>query len=80
MELTSLGSFWVASRGTLATLSVLKTPFRSFSEGPGTLVMGTLPWILVPAMLVPVGFLVHVVIMAKLRTVSQAVGAMAVAG
>jgi Na+/pantothenate symporter len=42
--------------------------------------MGTLPWILVPAMLVPVGFLVHVVIAAKLRTVSQAVGAMAVAG
>jgi len=42
--------------------------------------MGTLPWILVPAMLVPVDFLVQVVIMAKLRTVSQAVGTMAVAG
>jgi|SRR6185437_2119904 hypothetical protein len=65
---------------TLAMLSVPDTSFRVFSEGPGTLVMGTLPWILVPAMLVPVDFLVHIVIMTKLRTVSQTVGAMAVAG
>jgi len=65
---------------TLAMLSVPNTSFRLFSEGPGTLVMGTLPWILVPAMLVPVDFLVHVVIMAKLRTVSHPVGAMAIAG
>lgn len=65
---------------TLAVLSVPGTPFRLFNEGPGTLVMGTLPWILVPAMLVPVDLLVHVVIMAKLRLAPRAVRAMAVAG
>jgi hypothetical protein len=30
--------------------------------------LGTLPWIFVPAMLVPVDLLVHVVIMVKLRS------------
>jgi hypothetical protein len=59
---------------TLAMLSVPNTPFRSFSEGPGTLVMGTLPWMLAPAMLVAVDFLVHVVIMAKLNSLSSGRG------
>lgn len=65
---------------TLALLSVPGTAFRVFTEGPGTLVMGTLPWIFVPAMLVPVDLLVHVAIMAKLRSAPQAIGTMAMAG
>jgi hypothetical protein len=62
----------------LAMLSVPGTPFRVFTEGPGTLVMGTLPWIFVPAMLVPVDLLVHVVIMSKLRLAPRAVGTIAI--
>lgn len=65
---------------TLAALSVPGTSFRVFSEGPGTLVMGTLPWIFVPAMLVPVDLLVHVVIMAKLRSAPHGIRTMAMAG
>jgi hypothetical protein len=64
----------------LATLSVPGTAFRVFTEGPGTLVMGTLPWIFVPAMLVPVDLLVHVVIIAKLRSSASTVERMAVEG
>ncbi|MEH2560672.1 hypothetical protein [Bradyrhizobium sp. AZCC 2289] len=62
---------------TLAVLSVPGTAFRVFTEGPGTLVMGTLPWIFVPAMLVPVDLLVHVVIMVKLKSAKHAIGTMA---
>jgi len=61
-----------------ATLSVPGTVFRVFTEGPGTLVMGTLPWIFVPAMLVPVDLLVHVVIMTKLGTSTNPAGRMAI--
>jgi hypothetical protein len=64
----------------LATLSVPGTAFRVFTEGPGTLVMGTLPWIFVPAMLVPVDLLVHVVIITKLRSSASTVERMAVEG
>lgn len=64
----------------LAMLSVPGTPFRLFTEGPGTVVMGTLPWIFVPAMLVPVDLLVHIVIIAKLRSAPHAAGTMAMAG
>jgi hypothetical protein len=64
----------------LAMLSVPGTAFRVFAEGPGTLVMGTLPWIFVPAMLVPVDLLVHVVIMVKLKSAKHAIGTMAIEG
>jgi hypothetical protein len=40
--------------------------------------LGTLPWIFVPAMLVPIDFLVHVVIMVKLRSAKPAIGTMAI--
>jgi hypothetical protein len=42
--------------------------------------MGTLPWIFVPAMLVPVDLLVHAVIMFKLRSAPHSIGTMAMAG
>jgi hypothetical protein len=65
---------------TLATLSAPGTAFRIFTEGPGTLVMGTLPWIFVPAMLVPVDLLVHVVIIVRLKSSASTVGTMAIEG
>jgi hypothetical protein len=64
----------------LAMLSVPGTAFRMFTEGPGTLVMGTLPWIFVPAMLVPVDLLVHVVIIAKLSSAPHAIKTMGIEG
>jgi hypothetical protein len=57
---------------TLGVLSAPGTPFRVFSEGPGTLAMTTAPWVLVPAMLVPIFLLIHLVIATKLRADARA--------
>lgn len=51
----------------LGGLSAPGTPFRLFSEAPGTVVMGTLPWVLVPAVLVPLYLMTHLTIAARLR-------------
>lgn len=56
----------------LGVLSAPGTPFRIFTEGPGTLAMTTLPWALVPAMLVPIFLLVHFAIAIRLRTAARA--------
>jgi len=64
---------------SLAVLSAPGTPFRVFTEGPGTQIMGSLPWVLVPALLVPVDLLVHFAIAAKLTSVSRATRALAMA-
>jgi hypothetical protein len=52
---------------TLGLLSAPGTPFRVFTEGPGTQAMTTVPWVFVPAMLVPIFLLVHLAIATKLR-------------
>jgi len=52
----------------LAVLSAPGTPFRVFTEEPGAQLMGTLPWIFVPAFFVPIDLLVHVAIAAKLKS------------
>src|SRR5229473_229364 len=64
---------------TLAVLSAPGTPFRVFVEGPGTQVMATLPWVLVPAILVPIDLLVHFAIAAKLKSVPRATRVLATA-
>ena len=51
----------------LGLLSAPGTPFQTFTEEPGTLAIGTLPWIMIPAMLVPIYLLVHLTIAVKLR-------------
>jgi hypothetical protein len=38
-----------------------------FTEAPGTAAMGTLPWVGIPALLVPVYLMTHLAIEAKLR-------------
>ncbi len=50
----------------LGALSAPGTPFRVFTEAPGTVVMGTLPWIAVPALLVPLYLMTHLTIAARL--------------
>ena len=67
-----LGAADLIDAVTLGALSAPGTPFRVFTEGPGTGAMGTLPWIIVPTMLVPLLFLVHFTIAIKLRFVQRA--------
>jgi hypothetical protein len=62
----------------LGVLSAPGTPFRVFTAGPGTLAMTTLPWVFVPAMLVPIFLLVHFAIASRLRTAAQ-VGRLSIA-
>jgi hypothetical protein len=52
----------------LGLLSAPGAPFRVFTEGPGTLAMTTIPWVFIPAMLVPIFLLVHFTIATRLRT------------
>jgi hypothetical protein len=63
----------------LGLLSAPGTPFRVFTEGPGTLVMSTLRWAFVPSMLVPIYLFVHFAIAAKLRSLPLVAQATAVA-
>lgn len=56
----------------LGVLSAPGAPFRVFTEGPGTLAMTTVPWVFVPAMLVPIFLLIHFAIATELRTATQA--------
>jgi hypothetical protein len=52
----------------LGALSSPGTPFQMFTEGPGTAVMATLPWVIIPTVLVPLWLLVHLTIARRLRT------------
>jgi hypothetical protein len=63
----ALGALDLLLAVTLAFLSAPATPFRVFAEGPGTLALTDLPWIVAPTMLVPLYFLIHFTIAAKLR-------------
>ncbi|HLW48136.1 MAG TPA: hypothetical protein VKW09_10270 [bacterium] len=70
-----LGAADLIDAVTLGALSAPGTPFRVFTEGPGTGAMGALPWIMIPTMLVPLYFLIHFTIAAKIRFEDQARGA-----
>jgi hypothetical protein len=67
-----LGALDLINAVTLGLLSAPGTPFRVFAEGPGTSAMGTLPWVMVPAMLVPLYFFIHFTIAVKLGKSRQA--------
>jgi hypothetical protein len=58
---------------SLGLLSAPGTPFRIFTEGPGTLAMTQLPWIMVAALLVPLFLLIHWAVAAKLRSTRSSV-------
>jgi hypothetical protein len=53
---------------SLGLFSAPSTPFRIFTEGPGTMAMTQLPWIMVAAMLVPLFLLIHLAIAVRLRS------------
>jgi len=54
---------------TLGVLSAPGTPFRLFTEAPGSTAMGTLPWVLAPTLLVPMYLLTHLEIAVRTRAV-----------
>lgn len=62
----AFGAFDLVVAIVLGVLSAPATPFRLFTDGPGTLAMTELPWVLVPAALVPIFLLVHLAIAARL--------------
>lgn len=62
-----LGALDLVMAVTIALLSSPGLPFRIFMDGQGTLVMTGLPWIMVPTLIVPFYFLIHLSIAAKLR-------------
>ncbi|MGH7266661.1 MAG: hypothetical protein ACREMB_17700, partial [Candidatus Rokuibacteriota bacterium] len=75
----ALGALDLVVAVSLGLLSAPGTPLRVFTEGPGTLAMTALPWIMVPAMLVPLYLLIHLTIAVKLRSSAPVTYAVAVA-
>src|ERR1700693_2105327 len=53
----------------LGALSAPGTPFRVFTDSPGTAAMGTLPWVGIPTLLVPLYLMTHLGIAVRLRSV-----------
>ena len=51
----------------LGALSAPGTPFRVFTEAPGTAAMGTLPWVGVPAFMVPLYLISLLAVAVRLR-------------
>jgi hypothetical protein len=56
----------------LGALSAPGTPFQIFTEAPGSTIMGTLPWVVAPTILVPVFLLTHLEIAARMRAAASA--------
>lgn len=67
---------------TAVSLGALSSPgpARLFLAPPGSAIMTSLPWILIPAFLVPGLFALHVAIFARLRRSEAETGALALAG
>lgn len=66
---TAFGTLDLIAAITLGALSAPGTPFRVFTEAPGTQAMGALPWVGIPALLVPLYLMTLLTIAARLRTV-----------
>lgn len=52
----------------LGVTSAPGSPLRRFEGGPGTTLMGTLPWVLIPTFIVPLLTLTHVAIYRRMAT------------
>jgi hypothetical protein len=64
----AFGSLDLVTAISLGMLSAPGTPFQVFTAAPGTVAMSDVPWIIIPAILVPIFFLLHFIIAAKLRS------------
>jgi hypothetical protein len=67
----ALGALDLINAITLGLLSAPGLPFRVFTDGPGTLALASLPWVMVPAMLVQLYLLIHFVVPAKLKLLRE---------
>lgn len=76
----ALGALDLIVAVSLGVLSAPGTPFRVFTEGPGTAAMGSLPWVMIPGLLVPLYLLIHIVIAARLHSRRPTTRAVAMAG
>jgi hypothetical protein len=76
----ALGALDLIVAVSLGLLSAPGTPFHVFTEGPGTVAMTTVPWVMVPAMLVPLYLLIHLTVAAKLRSLPRTTPAVVLAG
>jgi hypothetical protein len=63
----AVGALDLFAAVTFGALSAPGTPFRIFPEAPGTLAMGTLPWMAIPSFLVPLFLLTHLAVAVRLR-------------
>ena len=63
----ALGVLDLITAIALGALSTPGTPFQVFTEAPGTNAMGTLPWVIIPTILVPLFLLTHLAIAVRLR-------------
>jgi hypothetical protein len=66
-----LGALDLVVAVTLGVLSAEGTPFQIFDEKPGTLALSTLPWIMIPTMLVPIFLLNHLLVHTKMRALNR---------
>jgi hypothetical protein len=76
----ALGALDLIVAVSLGLLSAPGTPFRVFTAGPGTVAMTAVPWIMVPALLVPLYLLIHLTVAAKLRSLQRTPQVVALAG
>jgi len=67
----ALGVLDLIAALTLGFLSAPGTPFQVFADGPGTTVIGTLPWVLIPAVFVPTFLIIHLTVAAKIHRDKQ---------
>lgn len=64
----ALGALDLVVAVALGVLSAPGTPLQIFAGEPGTSAMGTLPWVMIPTLLVPLFFLAHATIAVKLAS------------
>lgn len=69
LALAAWNAFGALDLVVAVSLGVLSadTPFRVFTQEPGTVLMTTLPWAMVPGLLVPIYLLIHFSIAVRLR-------------
>jgi hypothetical protein len=62
----AVGSIDLLAAVTLGLGSAPNSPLRFIAETPGSAAMGSLPWVMIPALLVPLYLLTHVAVFWKL--------------
>jgi len=67
----AFGALDLVAAIALGALSAPGTPFQVFTQAPSTAVMGTLPWVAIPTLLVPLYLLTHLTIAVRLWSMGK---------